>query len=90
MILIQTTIWTFIVIYYVQPYTEREFQRIEVINEICISLVFYTFLCFNDLVLDLHARGHIATTSCILVSVHILVNILIVFYQNVRHIHIRC
>ena len=52
--------------------------------------MFYTFLCFNDLVPDPDTRSLVASVSCLFAGAHIMVNIMIVCKQNFKAVNLSC
>jgi amino acid transporter len=65
---------------YFEPSKLKNDRRTEIINEVIITFIFYTFLCFSDLVPDLQIRAFIGSMSCLLVMLHFLANVGVIVY----------
>jgi hypothetical protein len=68
---------------YIYPYESKFTHRNQILNEYVLLSVFYTFLCFSDLVADPVAKYEMGFVPCILVSLHLGVNMTILIVGTI-------
>ena len=71
---------------YIKPLKSKSAQRTELINEIIITFIFYTFLCFSELVPVPETRVIVGYFCCALVIVHFLANLGLISYLSLKAI----
>lgn len=56
------------------PYKSKSTHRNQILNEYVLLYVFYSFICFSDITDDPVAKYQIGFVPCVLVSLHLGIN----------------
>lgn len=88
--IIMLTVFQIILLGYVRPFILQSRQKMEMMNEIAIMFIFYTFISLSDLVPEVETRYTVGFASCAAVAIHLLVNVSIIVVQSIKDALRKC
>lgn len=66
-----------------KPYRLPSQHKMEIFNETVLMIVFYTIICFSDFILSMETRQQVGYVTCGLVTLHFLVNLVLISRNSV-------
>lgn len=70
----------------VEPFADRNTQRLEQFNELTVSSVFYHLLCFADLVKDPGTRMKVGWSMIGTVSACLAINLSLILFNSAKNL----
>lgn len=90
LVIIATCVWQVKLVTTVKPYKTIFHHHMEILNEVLIMLVVYTFMLFSDFVTNVEMQFKIGYFACGFVTLHLVMNIGLIGWHSIKNCREKC